>query len=177
MKRVKYYMTLVASVVCYAAPVFILLAAVYQSSITLAVIGCILFACGLVLSKFLTKARIYARQAVEYDEFGISKSKGHYDRLSRSERDQIDLQRTARMEQIVNSGAIKKMTHEGSVDPQKDMDEMVGLSVVKEKMAEMVARMKFESENKTLRSANGISGRHMVFFGSPGQGKQRSLGS
>lgn len=171
MRRLKYYLTLFASVLCYAAPMIILLAALYRSSITLAVTGCILFACGLVLSKILTKARINARQAVEYDEFGISRSKGYYDRLSRSERDQIDLQRTARMKQIVNSSAIKKMTHEGAADPQKDMDAMVGLSTVKEKMAEMVARMKFESENKTLRSANGISGRHMVFFGSPGTGK------
>ena len=137
-----------------------------------AVIGIVLIAVGLTLSKVFSNMRVEARREVEYDEFGLSKSKGNYERLSKAERDAIDLQKTAHMEQIMNSSAIKKMTHEGSTDPQADMDNMIGLESVKNKMREMVARMKFDSEDKNRKnSANGISGRHMVFFGSPGTGK------
>ena len=33
---------------------------------------------------------------VEYDEYGLSKTKGHYEYLSKAERDAIDLQKTAK---------------------------------------------------------------------------------
>jgi stage V sporulation protein K len=150
----------------------VLLAALYMSSTVLLCVGGVLFAVGLIMSKVLTNIRVEARREVEYDEFGRSKSKGNYEKLSKAERDQIDLQKTARMEQVMSSSTIKKMTHPGSIDPQKDMDDMIGLSSVKSKMREMVARMEFDSQRKDQQTiTNGISGRHMVFFGSPGTGK------
>lgn len=172
MKGFKYYLILLGSVLCIGAPAAVLIAALYLKSMVLAVAGVVLIAVGLTLSKVFSNMRVEARREVEYDEFGLSKSKGNYERLSKAERDAIDLQKTAHMEQIMNSSAIKKMTHEGSTNPQKDMDNMIGLTSVKQKMREMVARMKFDSEDKNRKnSENGISGRHMVFFGSPGTGK------
>lgn len=172
MKSFKYYLILLGSVLCIGGPAAVLIAALYLKSMFLAVVGVVLIAVGLTLSKVFSNMRVEARREVEYDEFGLSKSKGNYERLSKAERDAIDLQKTAHMEQIMNSSAIKKMTHEGSTDPQKDMDNMIGLTSVKQKMREMVARMKFDSEDKNRKnSENGISGRHMVFFGSPGTGK------
>ena len=172
MKGLKYYLILLGSVLCMGVPAAVLLVALYTKNMVIAVFGCALIAVGLTLSKILTNMRIEARREVEYDEFGLSKTKGNYERLSKAERDQIDLQKTAHMERIVNSSAIKKMTHEGSTDPQRDMDNMIGLTSVKNKMREMVARMKFDAEDKERKnSANGISSRHMVFFGSPGTGK------
>lgn len=172
MKYLKYYLTLIGPVLCLAVPMLVLVAALYMQSIPLGVAGLVLCGAGMLLSKTFSNMRIEARRDVEYDEFGQSRSKGTYERLSKQEREAIDLQKTARMEQIVNSSAIKKMTHEGSTNPQKDMDEMIGLASVKEKMREMVARMKFDSQGKgRMKSENGISGRHMVFFGSPGTGK------
>lgn len=172
MKGLKYIGTLLGSVLCLAVPAIVLLVAIYMQNIIVGGVGVVLIAVGLMMSKTFSNLRVEARNEVEYDEFGVSKKKGNYDKLSKAERDQIDLQRTARMEQIMSSGAIKRMTHEGSTNPQKDMDDMIGLVSIKEKMAEMVARMKFDSENRGRRdSSNGISGRHMVFFGSPGTGK------
>lgn len=172
MKGFKYYLILLGSVLCIGGPAAVLIAALYLKSMVLAVVGVVLIAVGLTLSKVFSNMRVEARREVEYDEFGLSKSKGNYERLSKAERDAIDLQKTAHMEQIMNSSAIKKMTHEGSTNPQKDMDNMIGLTSVKQKMREMVARMKFDSEDKNRKnSENGISGRHMVFFGSPGTGK------
>ncbi len=171
MKKLKYNIIILLSVACVAAPAFVLLYAFYEESIELGVLGGVLLPFCYLLSKPMTKWRVEARQAVEYDEFGRSKSKGQYDKLSKAERDQIDLQRTAKMERLISSSALRKMTHKGSEDPKADMAAMIGLAPVKERLGEMVARMQFDTENQRQHSENGISGRHMVFFGSPGTGK------
>lgn len=115
------------------------------------------------------------RQSVEYDEFGRSKRKGDFKKLSRAEQDAIDLQKTADLERILSSSVITKITKEGSKEPEKDLEKMIGLTPVKNKVAEMSARMKFEKEsNKNKRKKdriNSMSGRHMVFYGSAGTGK------
>lgn len=143
--------------------------------------GIILSVVGLIAIKPLHEMRIFYRSKAEYDEFGRSKSKGSYERLSKKERDAIDLQTTADMERIVSSEVLKKITKEGSKNPDADMDELIGLKPVKDKMHEMVARMEFESEDekgkkkKKKKSVSldetSFSGRHMVFTGSPGTGK------
>ena len=172
MKSAKYYLIIFGNVLCLAVPGVVLVLAVYLKSVPVGAAGCILCALGLILSRILSNMRIEARREVEYDEFGLSKSKGNYERLSKAERNAIDIQKTAQMEQILNTSTIKKMTHEGSKDPQRDMDRMIGLGPLKEKMREMVARMEFDSHDKSRKNAeNGISGRHMVFFGAPGTGK------
>jgi stage V sporulation protein K len=92
------------------------------------------------------------------------------------ERDQIDLQKTADMERLVNTTALKKMTQRGPEDPMKELDEMIGLEPVKQTIKEMVARMEFETEeNKKKKKSDrvnmALSGRHFCFTGSPGTGK------
>ena len=125
------------------------------------------------LSRPLTLMRNHFREMSEYDEFGRSIKKGIYENLSRAERDAIDLQKTAEMERILDTSVIKKLTKKGSLDPAKDMQNLIGLIPVKKKMQEMVARMEFEAEEKKRKKKAGAisSGRHMVFYGSPGTGK------
>jgi stage V sporulation protein K len=139
-------------------------------------VGAVLLAIGVVLQGPLRDFRINTRRAVEYDEYGLSKSKGNYERLSKAERDLIDLQKTADMERLVNTTAIKKMTKKGPADPMKELDEMIGLEPVKQSIKEMVARMEFENqENKNKKKRDrenvALSGRHFCFTGSPGSGK------
>ena len=77
------------------------------------------------------------------------------------------------MERIVSSSALKKMTKPGSRDPETDMKKLVGLSVVKEQMAVMAARMEYDRENRKKKKhakEEDIS-RHMIFSGAPGTGK------
>lgn len=130
---------------------------------------------GFLLKNPVREMRIAARRSAEYDEFGLSKTKGRYEYLSKAERDQIDLQKTADMERVLNTSAMKKMTKSGSLQPDKDMQELIGLQPVKDKMEEMVARMQFEKMTnkgkKKKEKSNSMSGRHMVFYGSPGTGK------
>ena len=153
------------------------------SSTPMMIGGIILSIVALIAIKPLHEMRIFYRSKAEYDEFGRSKSKGSYERLSKKERDAIDLQTTADMERIVSSEVLKKITKEGSKNPDSDMNELIGLQPVKDKMHEMVARMEFEAEdakdkkkkkkkkNATTLEETSFSGRHMVFTGSPGTGK------
>ena len=134
----------------------------------------VLLVVGFVLQGPLKELRIKTRRDVEYDEYGLSKSKGRYESLSKAERDQIDLQKTADMERLVNTTTLKKMTTKGPDDPMKELEEMIGLVPVKQTVKEMVARMEFEAEENKKnkkRKSGGLSGRHMVFYGSAGSGK------
>jgi stage V sporulation protein K len=118
--------------------------------------------------------RNLARRDVDYDEFGRSKRKGFYENLSQKERDEIDLMNTAHMEQIVSTSALKKMTKPGSKNPEKDLNDLVGMQGVKEKVLEMSARMEFEAsrdKKHKLDNKDEITTRHMVFYGNPGTGK------
>lgn len=146
-----------------------------------AIMGCISVLITLIAWYPAREWRVNSRREVEYDEFGISKSKGRYEYLSKQERDKIDLQKTADMERLVGATAIKKMTKKGSEHPMEDLKKMIGLKPVKEKVEEMVARMKFEKEEleqskkkkkkKDNQPKAALSGRHAVFYGSPGTGK------
>lgn len=121
----------------------------------------------LLFTKLLFEARIKLRNIVDYDEFGVSKKYGKYERMSAKEKKVIDMQKMADMERILSSSQIKKLTHKGSDDPCKDMKKLIGLRNVKDKMNEMVARMEFERSSKKMQ----ISSKHMAFLGSPGTGK------
>lgn len=174
-KTLKYYGIILLSMFCMVIPVAGLAIAFIMRNKVGFVICAVLAVICLLLNKPMQALRIRARQESEYDEFGLSKTKGRYEYLSKAERDQIDLQKTADMERVMNSSAIKKMTKKGSSNPEQDMEELIGLAPVKEKMEEMVARMQFEQmENKKRQKKdrqNSMSGRHMVFYGSPGTGK------
>lgn len=192
MKALKYYLIILLTVLVLFVPLSFILAALAFSDnvntwflsigITLAnpaknillPIGGVLLIIGLVLQNPLRDMRIAARRDVEYDEYGLSKTKGNYEGLSKAERDAIDLQKTADMERLVNTVAIKKMTHHGPADPIKELNELIGLEPMKESVREMVARMQFEVEENKKRKKKDretLSGRHMCFTGAPGTGK------
>lgn len=115
----------------------------------------------------------------EYDENGVSKKK-KFENLTRQEREAMDLQKASLMESLLPTSVIEKITKKGSENPEKDLDDLIGLASVKTKVNEMVARMKFEQETKkeakgrkgsATQQANSLSGRHFCFFGSAGTGK------
>ena len=140
--------------------------------------GIVLILIGLALWYPCRAWRVQTRRDVEYDEFGISKSKGNYEYLSKKERDQIDLKKTADMERLLSATALKKMTKPGSTLPMKDLQNMIGLLPVKQKIEEMVARMQFEQEENQQKgkrnkqkNMGAMGGRHMCFTGAPGTGK------
>lgn len=115
----------------------------------------------------------------EYDEFGRSKKKS-FDNLTRQQREELDLQKTAQMELLLPTSVIKKITKKGSEHPNEDLNKLIGLHSVKQKVTEMTARMKFEMDSykdakknrrKDAKDPRGTNGRHFVFYGNPGTGK------
>lgn len=192
MKTLKYLFMILLSVFVVFVPLALILASILfadsinawfysvgcpienPSTSILCPVSVVLAIIGLVFQKNIREKRFAARRDVEYDEYGLSKSKGNYEALSKAERDAIDLQKTADMERLVNTVALKKMTHVGPADPLKELNEMIGLAPMKEAVKEMVARMQFEvEENKKKRKKDRgvLSGRHMCFSGAPGTGK------
>lgn len=177
MKSLLYNIVILLSAMTIILPAIAVLYAINsKTTLSYVLVGISIFM-SFLFTKTLKNARIKLRQDVEYDEFGRSKKKGRYEELSKEERNQIDLQKTLDMERIMDSAALKKMTKEGSKNPQEDMDRLIGLVPVKEKMQELVARMQFDTQKRKSNSLKGsknsdsISGRHMVFYGSPGTGK------
>jgi stage V sporulation protein K len=86
------------------------------------------------------------------------------------------------MERIISTTALERMTSEGSRTPDEDLEALVGLAPVKQKTREMVARMKFENDERKERKKSrkkrteketvfSEGSRHMCFFGNPGTGK------
>lgn len=180
MKHLKYAAAILLSSIFTITPFVGVGIIVYFRTIPAIIIGAILILSKFVLNEPLQKMRVETRRSVEYDEFGRSKSKGIYENLSKKERDLIDLQKTADMERVMSSVDMKKRTKKGSENPRQDMDRLIGLGPVKQKMTEMVARMEFEmstDENRNKKkpkkqmNSTSMSGRHMVFYGSPGTGK------
>lgn len=131
-----------------------------------------------ILKKPLSAMYQKAIQDNEYDEFGNSK-RSTYATLTRKEREQMDKEKLAQMEMLFPTSVMNKIIKEGSTNPEKDLENIIGLPLVKQKVTEMAARMKFEKEaaskekkdKKAKRSTYGMNGRHFVFYGSAGTGK------
>lgn len=180
MKNIKYTLAILLSFLVLALPVIGIVLGIalyihFEEGWCI-LIGVVVGFTGFVLKGPVRELRVKTRRAVEYDEYGLSKTKGHYEYLSKKERDAMDLQKTADMERLLPDVAIKKMIQHGPKNPTEVLEKMIGLEPVKEKVFEMVARMRFEEEeNKKLTKAEikakGSIARHMVMFGGPGTGK------
>lgn len=116
----------------------------------------------------LEKMRLESRDAERYDEYGRLKVNKSYERMSAKEQAEIDRINQLDMERILPSSVIRSMTHKGSADPAEDMNKLIGMQDVKEKMEELAARMEFDQQNGTRKVSTC---QHMCFFGPPGTGK------
>lgn len=127
----------------------------------------------------ITVGRLYWRHkdAAVYDEFGVRKDEKRRMEMNREERRQLEMQSLQELERVLPRNTIEKITHEGSKDPEKDLDSLIGIAPVKDRLIEMRARMEFdEQEEERAGKRNRVSnrndeGHHMVFYGSPGTGK------
>ena len=199
-KKTSYPLTILLSTLSTAAPIVAVVWFLYQmirlkntaiiplggtfqvDDIQVPLISCIVFFITLVqwgiFKKPLAKMYQKAIQDNEYDEFGNSK-KSNYATLTRKEREQMDKEKLQQMEMLFPTSVMNKIVKEGSKNPEKDLQDMIGLPLVKQKVTEMAARMQFEreamtkekKEKKQTRSEYGMNGRHFVFYGSAGTGK------
>lgn len=108
------------------------------------------------------------KEKANFNEFGIRK-KNAKRRLSSHAREMVEAQQLAEIERIVSKAALDKAVHKGSMDPNGDLNKMIGLKEAKETVNKMKARIEFEeSARKHNATKEPI---HMVFYGSPGTGK------
>lgn len=118
------------------------------------------------LQKPLNELKIRFRKVVQYTSDGRNIKFKDYDHLSKKERELIDKQKMMDLERVLNSSALRAITKKGSKKPEKDMDNLLGMDNIKEKMRTMVARMK-----NTKKKERNISTTHMCSVGSAGTGK------
>ena len=125
----------------------------------------------ILVAKLLIGPIRTAREALEYDEFGIRKSKKSSKLgLDSSERKRLEADALARLEAIIPRDTIRNATHEGPKYPVRDLEAMVGIEPVKEHVRNTIARLEFDSKAKKGTKVAEES-RHAVFFGNPGTGK------
>lgn len=136
----------------------------------LQIIGYIIFGVLLVLSFVFTRLRNKYRDLAEYDANGISFKYGDFSALSNTERAEIERQKMAQRELLIDSITLKRITKRGSVKPDVELNGLIGLQDLKQEIHKMQARMQFskisKKKNNDFDSAN-----HMVFMGNPGTGK------
>lgn len=136
----------------------------------LQIIGYIIFGVLLVLSFVFTRLRNKYRDLAEYDANGISLKYGDFSALSNTERAEIERQKMAQREMLIDSITLKRITKRGSVKPDVELNGLIGLQDLKQEIHKMQARMQFskisKKKNNDFDSAN-----HMVFMGNPGTGK------
>lgn len=96
------------------------------------------------------------------DEFGNSTR--NYSTLSGSERRKVDLINISKNESILPTSELKSMIFPGSTDALNELNDMIGLSTVKQEVKKMSALYEYHQQDV-------LSAKHMCFLGSPGTGK------
>ena len=141
---------------------------IWTISIITVVISVLLIVFCALTRKPIAKLRVKGLEESRFDEYGRLKGHDDYYNLSLAAQKKMDEERRHKMNQVLPISEVKQMTHKGSENPEADMEALVGLQDVKDKMEEMVAQMEFESKHKVSRpdSAN-----HMNMYGPPGTGK------
>ena len=141
---------------------------IVKLSIITGVIGIIIIVFCVLTRKHIQEMRIKGLEASRFDEYGRLKGQDNYYELSLAAQKKMDEERRQKLNAVLPVSEVKQLTHKGSSDPAGDMDKLVGLQEVKDKMEEMVAQMEFEKKHNMQHpdTAN-----HMNMYGPPGTGK------
>lgn len=144
----------------------------YKYGFTVQIAGFVLMAVFLFLPLPLINLRNKYRDIVEYDDAGISRKYGNFSKLSNQERAIIEKQKLLQREMLIDSVTLKNITKKGSVNPDEDLQKMIGLENIKEEVHKIESRLRFQKGIKKHKSVlNTESSNHMCFKGKPGTGK------
>ena len=129
-----------------------------------------------LLAKKRQQYRDLVGDLVEYDEFGNQIKRNDFSKLSKQERDEIERQKTIMNEQILPTTLLRTATHRVPENPEKELNDLIGLESVKNEVDRMKARMEFErggdkKKRKKGQKTNVLSSMSQVYLGNPGTGK------
>lgn len=141
---------------------------VLNLSIVTAIIGIFVVVTCALTRKYITQLRVKGLESARFDEYGRLKGQDDYYELSLGAQRKMDEERRKKVNAILPISEVKQLTHKGSENPVADMESLIGLDDVKEKMEEMVAQMEFENKHNIERRD---SSNHMNMYGPPGTGK------
>lgn len=141
---------------------------VWKISIITVVVGILIIVACALTRKYISILRVKGLEEARFDEYGRLKGQDDYFELSLDAQKKLDEERKQKMNRILPISMIKQMTHKGSENPELDMEGLVGLRGVKDKMEEMVAQMEFDKKHGIERAD---STNHMNMYGPPGTGK------
>jgi stage V sporulation protein K len=91
--------------------------------------------------------------------------------------EQVKMEKEINSEKILSKEEIESRIHKGSIDPEGDLNKLIGLENIKEELLNVIADFEFDKE----RLVDGIQtenkrGSHMIFLGAPGTGKTTIAG-
>lgn len=132
-------------------------------------IGAIISGIACLLIPFWARIMFNAKDELDYDEFGVKKQNKHY--MDSQLRREIEARKREEMELALSEETVKRITHKGSSDPEKDLQKLIGLSEVKEKAADLNAKLEFLNSSKNKKQIKKDEYFHMAFLGRPGTGK------
>lgn len=123
----------------------------------------------------MTKLRNKYRDAIEYDSNGISTAQ-HFSNLSNNERREVEKHKMLQRELLIDSITLKNITKKGSAEPEKDLQQMIGMADIKDELDKMKARLVFRKEMKKYDKYGQFdTSNHMVLYGGVGTGKSTSV--
>ena len=176
-KNIKNQILYILSIIFDIASVVGIMALAYLSLIyfseKLTGIQIYLYSIGIVVCFFIHKAMFYvrtnSREKIEFDDKGNKKG-NLYKNLSSKDKRKIDMQRLADSERVLSSSEMKKVTSHGSINPELELEGLIGLNNVKKEVLQMKATMEYNKKYKN-KNTEDIASYHMCFIGSPGTGK------
>lgn len=133
------------------------------------IIGIVILVINLLIMKPITNFRQTARENMKFDSYGRLKDEGEYKKLSVKEQKELDKERVREMNRILPAPVVKQMTKNGSDNPEKELNDLIGLREAKDTVFSMMARMQLNKNNGKNQEAK--NSQHMVFYGPPGTGK------
>lgn len=129
----------------------------------------------MLLSYPMTRLRNKYRDVIEYDSNGISTTQ-RFSNLSNSERRAVEQQKMLQRELLIDSITLKNITKKGSKEPEKDLEQMIGMTEIKDELYKMKARLAFRKEMKKHdKYGQSDTSNHMVLYGGVGTGKSTSV--
>lgn len=128
-----------------------------------------------LLTLIIQQRQMIARENSVSEKIKEGRGKS-YANASKSEREELDRQRLERSERVLSNVEFKSLIKKGSQDPEKDLNNLIGISEVKAYIERLEAQMILFSDNKKKDRFITRPSMNMCLLGNAGTGKTTAVG-